>query len=756
MTWRHWIELAAVEVLCLYLHYFSVLVVAYVNLFLVALWLKGHASINLRRWLSSQVLVALSCAPWAWMVVEYWMTKGPPKSYFGGFAPQSGINPFEVASTVWHFSNGGYNLMGHRLFVSLSSLLAVATVAALPFALRTDDRRRQTLIVLCHWVAPLSMLFAVWWWKPKVSPRYVTMFSVPFFVFLGRAIVVLIETKGLAKLTGIFLALTLVATFALGLGITYFDPDYAKDNVRGMVEYLEPLSNANDVIIVHPLDYSVEYYYTGDAPIAMIDPDEMTGLASLEEALQGKRRAFLVWPFGTLAGRRGVLPFLLELSGRLVDRERFKGYSLRIYELERAMSFPEIQSMSADFGDVRLTGAFYQSEVEADNAICLALRWQLAQATTRIHKSVVILWDEAGRRLSGADVLLLNRWSHSTDRWAPGEEAVNYYVVPVPIGTPPLAHRITVGVYDAANLKGLDLLDTVGNPAGKDFLLGKVELTKGRDLERDPYGTREGLHLETLDEPQVADGLALEGFAINEVQPARIVNVMLRWRALRGGLPRYVPRLRLRHGDAIWAEVESSLFEERYPTTEWAQGEVVFEQRDLAYPPKAGQAVLGIEVNGKIIRLAEIELGKAELLFEVPPMQHEVGIRFGDFAELLGYDLDQTEVTLGEGVRLTLYWRAINRETLDTSYTVFTHILNQEGRLIAQHDGMPADGKRPTTGWVEGEVIVDAHEMEFSDLTYAGKGIIEVGLYDAMTMERVLTSKGSDHLILPSEIAIKP
>ena len=137
-------------------------------------------------------------------------------------------------------------------------------------------------------------------------------------------------------------------------------------------------------------------------------------------------------------------------------------------------------------------------------------------------------------------------------------------------------------------------------------------------------------------------------------------------------------------------------------------------------------------------------------------MQHELEVTFGGFAELIGYDLDRTEVTTKEEVRLTLYWRSINEEALTTSYTVFTHILNEEGRLIAQHDGMLADGKRPTTGWVEGEIIVDLHEIEFSDLTYVGKGIIEVGLYDAMTMERVLTGEESDHLILPSEIVVKP
>jgi hypothetical protein len=121
----------------------------------------------------------------------------------------------------------------------------------------------------------------------------------------------------------------------------------------------------------------------------------------------------------------------------------------------------------------------------------------------------------------------------------------------------------------------------------------------------------------------------------------------------------------------------------------------------------------------------------------------------------MGYDITSTEVTTDERVKLTLYWRAINEEPVPTSYTVFTHILDEAGRLIGQHDGLPAGGKRPTTSWVKEEVIVDTHEMEFYDLNYVGRGIIEVGFYDLRTMERVKTEEGDDHLILPSEVVVR-
>jgi len=755
LAWREWIGLAAVEVLCLHLHYFSIFAVAYMNLFIAALWLRQR-EINLRRWLSSQVLVASACLPWAWMVFRSWMVKGPPKPASAG--PLLRMNLLQQTSLIWHFSIGGKHLWGHPLFTCLSYLLAIAFALALLLSLKMDKRHRQTLITCCHAVGPLTMIFALWWWKPLLSPNYIIMFTVPLFILLGRVIAVSIKSGGVTKLAGLFLALTVATTFALGLRIAFFDSTYFKDDARGLVEYLEPLTNTNDVIIVHPIDYSVEYYYNGNAAIAMIDPDDAQLMASLQEALRGKRRAFLAWPTGTPLDKPGLLPFLLEMSGRYAGGELFKGYNLRIYALEQLASLPKIEPAEADFGDLRLTGAFFQEEVPADDAICLALRWQLARPTERAYKVVVILWDEAGRRLSGADVLLTTpKWGLSTERWTPGEEQVNYYIVPVPLGTPPISYPITIGVYDAVTMKRLPFLDAAGNPAGEDFPLGEVKLTKAHDFERDPYGTRRHLSLETLDKPEVAKGLALEGFAISKerARPQETVSVILRWRALWDGLPRYVPRLRLRQGDAIWAEVGSTLFEERYPTTQWSQGEVVFEQRDFAYPPRVGRAVLEVEVAGRAVALGEMELDTSGLAFEPPPMQHRVGVRFGGFAELVGYDLDRTEATTSEKVRLTLYWQAINEEPLATSYTVFTHLLSEDGRLIGQHDGIPAGGKRPTTSWVPGEVIADVHEMEFSDLGYRGKALIEVGLYESSTIERVLTEDGNDHVILPSEVMIK-
>jgi len=135
---------------------------------------------------------------------------------------------------------------------------------------------------------------------------------------------------------------------------------------------------------------------------------------------------------------------------------------------------------------------------------------------------------------------------------------------------------------------------------------------------------------------------------------------------------------------------------------------------------------------------------------------NELQIRFGDFAELIGYSLPVAEATSAQPLQLTLYWRALEGQS-PLDYMVFTHALSESGdtRLVAQHDGQPAGGARSTTSWSPGETIVDVHPMAFLDAAYVGPVRIEVGLYDPGAPEgRVLTDAGSDRVVLPVSINI--
>jgi hypothetical protein len=56
---------------------------------------------------------------------------------------------------------------------------------------------------------------------------------------------------------------------------------------------------------------------------------------------------------------------------------------------------------------------------------------------------------------------------------------------------------------------------------------------------------------------------------------------------------------------------------------------------------------------------------------------------------------------------------------------------------------------------VPGEYIADVHILAWVDPAYRGSAKLEVGLYDPLTSERLLTPEGASRLLLPSEVSVR-
>ncbi len=180
-------------------------------------------------------------------------------------------------------------------------------------------------------------------------------------------------------------------------------------------------------------------------------------------------------------------------------------------------------------------------------------------------------------------------------------------------------------------------------------------------------------------------------------------------------------------------------------TDPWEVGRRLKPQvRDAALAPR-------LPANGTALRL--MEFGKrcgmprgieARRIFARPKVQHQVGADLGGVVRLVGYDLAAT-VRAGDALRLTLYWQAL--AGMDQDYTVFTHLLDEEGRVFGGKDNPPVRGAAPTSLWVEGEFIQDVYEIAAPPDAPAGEYAVEVGLYEAQSGQR-LTVDGSDHILL--------
>jgi hypothetical protein len=83
---------------------------------------------------------------------------------------------------------------------------------------------------------------------------------------------------------------------------------------------------------------------------------------------------------------------------------------------------------------------------------------------------------------------------------------------------------------------------------------------------------------------------------------------------------------------------------------------------------------------------------------------------------------------------------------MQVSYTVFTHLLDAEERIQGQMDSIPGRGEAPTTSWIEGEVITDEYEIVVDPEAPTGEYVVEVGMYDASTGQRLPIYSGGQRV----------
>lgn len=124
---------------------------------------------------------------------------------------------------------------------------------------------------------------------------------------------------------------------------------------------------------------------------------------------------------------------------------------------------------------------------------------------------------------------------------------------------------------------------------------------------------------------------------------------------------------------------------------------------------------------------------------------------FGERILLHSYALASPKIKPGRAICLLLKWQSAGQ--LPADYTVFTHLLGPDkpstgGPLWAQHDGPPADGRRPTSGWQPGELVADMHVLLIPDDAPPGRYQLVVGLYNAATGQRLPAQNGADAVTL--------
>ena len=121
--------------------------------------------------------------------------------------------------------------------------------------------------------------------------------------------------------------------------------------------------------------------------------------------------------------------------------------------------------------------------------------------------------------------------------------------------------------------------------------------------------------------------------------------------------------------------------------------------------------------------------------FTSPQPQTDVQLVFGRKLKLVGYDYTLAATK----VDLNLYWQALAQP--NHSYTVFVHVLDAAGQLVAQQDNVPVNSQLPTSCWQTNEYVADPHSITLPPGVHAPVSI-EIGLYRVDTGNRLMRADG--------------
>lgn len=111
-------------------------------------------------------------------------------------------------------------------------------------------------------------------------------------------------------------------------------------------------------------------------------------------------------------------------------------------------------------------------------------------------------------------------------------------------------------------------------------------------------------------------------------------------------------------------------------------------------------------------------------------------VDFGGRVELLGYAMPQVSFVPGETWELVTWWRVLHSD--GAPLKVFVHLLDGQSKLLGGDDRLDV----PVDGWETGDVFYQIHRIALPDDTLPETYQVELGWYDARTVNRLEVRTG--------------
>jgi 4-amino-4-deoxy-L-arabinose transferase-like glycosyltransferase len=770
---RSWLLLwGTAGLAAIYVHYFGVFVFAFGVL--VVIW-QGFRS---KQWhLTSKMAIALlilslAIVPVIWMGLSRFI-EGPQRDFV--FVPIHHLLSHAASAYAVGIVHGFVQPLWR---VAPAIVLAVVGMIAGWFA----KKRSALLLVLGYLLIPFLLLFLLSGINPLYNgPRHLFMGLPPFILLVSAGLALPwsgswarigvadanesqqpehalppVLWRAISSVFGLLLVFSQVAWLN-----TQFTADMlVKDDLRGLANYLSTVAREGDTIVIHDSINALtfDYYYEGKAPWTGMPSFGQFDVEAAIERLQAtgdqaQRIWFVTEPRPRTGFPRRVLYDWARDHWVTVKVREFPSLWLKLRE-ELFVPEPTVDTIpnGASMMDIswddelRLLGFESPAKATSGSYWQPAFYWSKETIDAGRYGLSIRLEDEEEHVWLQLDQPL---WQDFPPAAWSSESIVRYEpVLALPAGIPPGEYGIWLRVSRQSDQQPLKAN-------------GEVEIKLPHSLVVEAATAQDAVELLPPNTPlnyRFAGEIELKGYYLSddEYRPGHALNVDLFWQVHRNPSADYLMLMQLVDGEGqVIAETLTPPSKGDYLPTMWNEGELLHGQATLIVPAaaKAGphtvrlalihpqtdeRLAVGWPLGPKSVVLTEVQVAPWPFTAELPAIPNTLQADFGQPAlvRLQGYELADDEARAAGELELTLYWQALSGE-IEESYTVFVHLVNEDGEIVVQGDSVPLNGFRPTNSWREGEVIVDTHMLkvpeEAADDTYQ----LWLGLYDPLTSQRL-------------------
>ncbi|MFI5266116.1 MAG: glycosyltransferase family 39 protein [Chloroflexota bacterium] len=617
-----WPAYFAASAACLYSQYIGALVLAFQGLY--GLFVRRKALLPFVAAAAATVLVFV---PWLAIAKDSLLSWPSTDAFhagprlFGDAAFRyveglsAGATPLTVAFTAAVVAIAGFGFAFLAFFSWVLSRPGLRLTSREPLTEAAQRRVRQALTrtaTVAHnvWLpalyvaVPLLAMFLLGYRKPVYNPKFALLALPGFLLLVGAGL----ASLGNLRVLGIA---TLLASAGYALNNYYANPQFARDDYRGIANFIATSGRPGDAIILDApgQEQIFPYYYRGSLPQVGLPQDRPLSpdktAATLQDLNGQYQRLWLV-----LYGTNGSDPdafveHWLASQDFEVQNQWFGNVRLA------AFAVPSGEPAAPHAADATLGGFAHLSgysltpqPAPSGDVLQLGLEWQASGRAPGNEKVFTHVVDAEGNIWAQRDSDPAGG-ARPTSSWQPGETIDDNYGLLVLPGTPPGHYQAEIGMYDPAS--PTKLLPVSAGGEGDRLLLGGIQVTPAPQPPS----------LDELRIPHPLDGrlgpIRLLGWSLTLVgQDAERASfaagdeahLTLFWQA--DGQSASDAQLSLQMGSSETLALGPLL--PQHPTSTWQAGDRYRDQHRFKLPAAGGDLDLAVRLDGQSVPLTRIHI----------------------------------------------------------------------------------------------------------------------------------------------------